>query len=216
MEKQAAGEKEKVILKLAEIFMRYGIKSVTMDDLARELGISKKTLYLHFPDKESMIRQVVDHQIHQQQAAINQMLENCSLNAIDQIFQMSLFIFQQLNMVSPSLIYDLKKYYPGIWAHIVEIKRNNIYETIINNLDKGIQEGLYNPGHHARILAHMYVNRLEFYTIGDHDLQDLPLWQIFSSIFTYHVRGISSLKGISYLEELLQKEMGELMEQPRA
>lgn len=192
-----------IINKISDAFRTYGIKSVTMDDLARTLGMSKKTLYQHFSDKKDLVQQVVDYQIHQQQKDMQQVIDRQQGNAIDQLLQLSRVISSHLKMVNPSMIYDLKKHYLDTWEYILVFKRRKVYELILNNSLQGIEEGLYYADQNYRIISRAYVNRLEHYTVEHHDLQEFSSDEIFNALVTYHIRGISNCRGIEYLDELM-------------
>lgn len=195
---------QQFIQKISEIFNRFGIKSVTMDDLAKELGISKKTLYKHFRDKSDVVKKVVDFQIFQQKKEIEQLTEFENQNAIDQFFHISMVISRHLNTINPSTIYDLKKHYPGIWNYILEFKRKTVYENIHANIKKGIMEGLFREDINLLVIPGMFVNCLEWYTIGEHDLHKFSFEEIFSTHFDYHIRGISNTEGNKYLDSIKQ------------
>ncbi|MFO7978872.1 MAG: TetR/AcrR family transcriptional regulator [Bacteroidales bacterium] len=191
--------------KISDSFRMYGIKSVTMDDLAHSLGISKKTLYQHFSDKKDVVRKVIDFQIRQQQDDMQQVINQKHWNAIDQLFQLSRVISSHLKMVNPSMIYDLKKHYLPIWEHILDFKRKTVYDIILKNSHQGIREGLYCQDQNYMIISRAYVNQLEHYTVENHNLQDFPPEEIFNTLVIYHIRGVSNSRGIAYLEKLMQK-----------
>ncbi|MFN2395207.1 MAG: TetR/AcrR family transcriptional regulator [Bacteroidales bacterium] len=195
-----------IIQKIADIYFRYGIKSVTMDDLARELGVSKKTLYLHFADKKDVVKKVIHHLIHIQKCGINDMLNKPGANAIDQLMMMTIFFAEHLKNSNASLTYDLQKYYPDVWDEVLEFKREEIYRHIINNIETGINEGLYSDDLNYEIIARAYVSRMEMYqTDLWQPLDKYSLTEVFRTLFIYHIRGISNKKGIDYLEKNIHK-----------
>jgi TetR/AcrR family transcriptional regulator, cholesterol catabolism regulator len=191
-----------IIQKTADIYFRYGIKSVTMDDLSRELGISKKTLYLHFNDKKNVVRKVIHHLIETQKCGISDALNKPGANAIDKLMMMTHFFAEHLKNSNASLTYDLQKYYPDIWDEVIEFKREEVYRHIIDNIETGIREGLYNDDMNYQIIARAYVSRMEMYqTDLWQPLDKYPLTEVFQTLFIYHIRGIASKKGINYLEK---------------
>lgn len=195
-----------IIQKIADIYFRYGIKSVTMDDLARELGISKKTLYLHFNDKKDVVRKVIHHLIETQKCGISDALNKTGANAIDKLMMMTHFFADHLKNSNASLTYDLQKYYPDVWDEVIEFKREEVYRHIIDNIETGIREGLYNDDMNYEIIARAYVSRMEMYqTDLWQPLDKYPLAEVFQTLFIYHIRGIASKKGISYLEKNMVK-----------
>ena len=196
-----------LIEKIAGFFMRYGIKSVTMSDLSRELGVSKKTLYQHFSDKKDLVRKVVRSMIDSQKCGIDQMLAEENHNAIDQLFSMSRFIADHIKTVNPVMYYDLKKAYPEIWAEVLAFKRRTIFDHIMGNIARGIREGLYLSDLNYEIIAMAYVSRLEMYARREVEGMDkFSFGEVFHTLFIYHVRGISNEKGTKYLEGLMARQ----------
>jgi len=176
-----------------------------MDDLARELGISKKTLYLHFNDKKDVVRKVIDHLIKVQKCGISDALNKPGANAIDKLMMMTHFFAEHLKNSNASLTYDLQKYYPDVWDEVIEFKREEVYRHIIDNIETGIREGLYNDDMNYEIIARAYVSRMEMYqTDLWQPLDKYPLAEVFQSLFIYHIRGIASKKGMSYLEKNME------------
>lgn len=195
-----------IIQKIADIYFRYGIKSVTMDDLARELGVSKKTLYLHFEDKKDVVKKVIHHLIHIQKCGISDMLNKPGANAIDKLMMMTIFFAEHLKNSNASLTYDLQKYYPDVWDEVLEFKREEIFRHIIDNIETGIKEGLYRDDLNYEIIARAYVSRMEMYqTDLWQPLDKYSLTEVFRTLFIYHIRGISNTKGRKYLEENIHK-----------
>lgn len=195
-----------IINKISEIYSRYGIKSITMDDLARDLGISKKTLYLHFKDKKDVVRKVVHHLIDSQKCGIKEVMETPQTNAIDKLMMITRFFSESLRNSNASLTYDLQKYYQDVWEEVVEFKREEVYQHIMKNITDGIKEGLYRTDINYEIIARVYVSRMEMYNtelwepLNKYDLQE-----VFHTLFVYHIRGIANIAGYQYLEENLYK-----------
>ena len=106
-----------IIVKVSELYMKYGIKSVSMDDVARELGISKKTLYQHFTDKDELVQKVVDYHMDMQEQEMKK-IACAGHNAIEELLMVSKNITQLLKQTNPSVTYDLQKYYPETWRSI--------------------------------------------------------------------------------------------------
>lgn len=177
-----------------------------MDDLARQLGISKKTLYNHFSDKKDVVKKVIHHLIHVQKCGISEVVNKASTNAIDKLLMMTRFFAEHLKNSNAALSYDLQKYYPEIWDEVLEFKREEIYKHIIDNVETGIKEGLYRDDMNYEIIARAYVSRMEMYqTDLWQPLDKYSLTDVFRTLFIYHIRGISNAKGINYLEKNMDK-----------
>jgi TetR/AcrR family transcriptional regulator, cholesterol catabolism regulator len=193
---------QELILKILELYTRYGIKSVTMDDVARELGVSKKTLYMHFTDKKEMVYKVIHHLIHIQKCGMEENLDSPGRNAIDSLMMMTLYITETLKKSNAVLAYDLQKYYPDLWHDLLEFKREEVYRYIMDNIKAGIAEGLYRSDMNYDIIGRIYVSRLEMYqTELWQPLNRYPIEEIFNTLFIYHIRGISTSQGLEYFEK---------------
>jgi len=191
----------KILEQVSELYFKYGIKSVTMDDVARELGISKKTLYEYFTDKNDLVAKFLDFHI-QKIREVFEVENEDSGNAIDHLLYISKILMNFLKDLNPSVHYDLQKYYPEIFKSLFEYKRNNMLDSVKQNIIRGMQEGLYRKDLNPEIIAHIYVNRVEASMDANFlRSKDVTSSELFSEMFTYHIRGISSKKGIEYFEK---------------
>lgn len=205
-EEVAGDEKLTQILEsVNKLFMKYGLKSVTMDDIARELGISKKTLYVYFQDKNDMIIKVLRYNMEQHQCDLKCVYDT-HMNAIDESFEVFQMVTNDLQEINPTVFFDLKKYYPEAWKIYEDYEMNMIPAMVEQNLKKGIAEGLYRPDVHTRIVAMAYtylirnIFETDFFPNREFDFKTLYL-----HIFRYHIHGIASPKGLDYLMEKLKK-----------
>lgn len=197
-----------LIKRISELYMKYGIRSVTMDDLARELAISKKTLYQHFKDKEEVVEKVMDYHDQQQHCYIEAFFGpgNDAYNAIDQLIELSRFLSKHMSDVNHSVTYDLQKYYPAIWEKTTQGKRDYIFRNLVKNMEAGIQQGLYCSDLNIEIIAKAYVQRMEL-SANDNFLFDgaYSYQEVFKTLFIYHIRGIANEKGREYLQSQISK-----------
>lgn len=133
---------KRIVLEATELFMHYGLKSVSMDDIASKLGISKKTIYQHFSDKETLVEAVVKGIIaHNQQTC--DIDRTRSENAIHEIFMAVELMTELFHSMNPSILYDMQKYYPSSYKKFQTHKNEYLYSIIKENLKKGINEELY-------------------------------------------------------------------------
>jgi TetR/AcrR family transcriptional regulator, cholesterol catabolism regulator len=197
--------KQKEILdRAALVIMRYGIKSVTMDDLARELSISKKTLYAHFGDKRKMIQMLVAAQVEGDKECCQIQLQE-STNAIDEMFRVTSFVSERLKNVNITFFYDLRMSYPKAFQTMEDYKRGFIQETIIQNLNRGIEEGVYRQDLNPKIVAQVYLSNVEMIFGGqEFDKLNINPYELFLEIFMLHMRGIVSESGLQVLIEHLK------------
>ena len=193
-----------------DVFMRYGIKSVTMDDIARHLGISKKTLYKYVSDKNDLIRQILSISCDMEEEVVKNIMGR-KLNAIDESFEISHFVVNQLKQVHPSIHYDLEKYHSETWREFKSRNSGNIYNCMTANMEHGIEEGYYRDDLNIPVVAKIYISRFD--AVFDGELFPVTQYQfseVYLEMFRYHIRGIASEKGIQYLVEKVKKEKQKL------
>jgi AcrR family transcriptional regulator len=193
-------ELKNILKKVFQLYRKYGIKSVTMDDVAHELGISKKTLYQYVQDKDELVHKVVDLEIGQSK---ERMMITCSddKNAIEQLLEIARCITFMLKDYSPSTEYDLKKYYPDLYLKVRDLRRNHIYKFISENLVKGKEEGLYRNEINAKTIAQLNVSLID--NMVDSEVITISEFMephFFNEYFTYHIRGLATHKGLDFLE----------------
>jgi len=194
-------ESNLIIEKARELYYKYGIKSITMDDVAREMGISKKTLYQEVKNKTELVGKVIDFEIKKRTGEFNE-LDKSKLNAIEELFEVNRQINNVLEKHNPSMHYDLRKYYPDIFKRLHDSKQNRMLESLIKNLEKGKKEGLYRKEIDSEIIARLQVARAENVTENSCvPIKDYISRKFFSEIFIYHIRGIANSKGIKFLED---------------
>ncbi len=189
-----------IVTKALELFMRYGFKSVTVDDIAQVAGISKKTLYENFKDKDEIVYSaldVMDKDIHQKEEAIMKK----STNAVEEVIGIMAMLEGMFKNMNPNCMKDLQKYYPSAFKEWE--CHTDLHEQLIRkNLKRGIKEGYYRKNIEIDILSFL---RVEGIMIGiknpkatEYDFTKLQLAQ--TEIFLY---GISTLEGHALIEKHL-------------
>ena len=134
--------KERILVKSNELFNRYGIRSVSMDDIAAQLGMSKKTLYQYYSDKDELVNEVFDNVLTTNKS---QCIECSKLgeNAIHEVFVSFDMTEELLKTMNPSVLFDMQKYHPSAYRKFEEFRNNFLYKLIRANLERGIKEELY-------------------------------------------------------------------------
>lgn len=193
--------RKSILAKARTMFMRYGIRSVTMDDLARDLGISKKTLYQHIENKADLIKKVFEYDIETEKALVENLVKTAP-NAIEEILGIAKYVISQLRELSSTVIYDLQKYYGESWRKMESLHTEFTTETIKKNLERGINEGLYRKELDIDIIAKLYAGKTSLVI----DEETFPLKNynkenLFRVYINYHLHGIVSKKGLDYLNE---------------
>lgn len=187
--------------KIADLFMRFGIKSVSMDDISRSLGISKKTLYLHTASKQDLVGKILDNYLCEEKEQISEIKER-ALDAIHELLLIANHVTEMLKKLSPNTLYDLRKYYGEHWSKMESDRHTMIYEDIKRNLDRGIEQGLYREDIDTDLLSSLYVRMATF--IMDEKIvlkgSDRKV-QLYREFIRYHIRGIATSKGIRLMNK---------------
>lgn len=198
--------KDKIIETSTALFMRYGFKSVSMDDVARELGISKKTLYQHVSTKKELINLAMNYHSNRDLQTIVESLENSS-DAIDEYLRNSRYFIREMRKVSPTALYDLKKYYPNIWQTQMVEHIDKFIDSITQNIQRGIDEGLFRDNLNSSIIGKFYAQTA--IAICDTSLfpaQEMPLGDIMHQHALYHLHGLVTDHGREVMLQHLTKE----------
>lgn len=200
--------KQKIIEEAERLFWKYGIRSVTLDDIARRLGISKKTIYHHFTDKEDIICQVMNiHFSGTKNEAACQIIE--AHNPVEEVLRMSEVIRKHSNEVNSSLLFDIQRHYPKAWAMYRQFKEEYILASVRDNLQRGLKDGLYRTDIDLEIMSRL---RLECIQLGFNDEAFPPdkfkLVDVQLQLLHSFIRGILTEKGFTiynqYNHELQQ------------
>ncbi len=194
-------KKKEIITGALRVFMQKGIKSVNMDDVSKELGISKKTLYLVVKDKEELVQKGVEVFCKKEDLEMN-LIQGKSLNAIEESLEIKKWVLNVLDGIHPSVAFELEKYYPKVSRRMQEHRKKVIYKSLFENLLKGQEEGFYRKDLNPDIIVKIYISRIE--TLFDQrifPLSEYALSNLYIESFNYHIRGIASEKGLKYLEK---------------
>ena len=189
----------KILEKVLALFKRYGTRSVTMDDIARYLGMSKKTLYQEFSDKHELISRVIDFDMEQSRILLEEVKKSDS-NAVQELFMLNRQIHSLRILYSPTFYFDLRRYYPETYHRWIEDKRSNLYRVITENLRKGKSEGIYRAEIDEHIIGRLHMARIEMLDgndlIEDHErLSD----DFIREVFIYHLHGICNEQGMKLI-----------------
>ncbi|HEV7621571.1 MAG TPA: TetR/AcrR family transcriptional regulator [Flavisolibacter sp.] len=144
--------KERILIKTHELFNRYGIRSVSMDDIAAQLGMSKKTLYQYYADKDELVNEVFGSIVEENKMHCIEFTSKGE-NAIHEIFMSFNMIEEILTEMNPSVLFDMQKYHPSAFKKFEEYRNNFLYKMILENLKSGISEGLYRDDFDIEILT---------------------------------------------------------------
>ena len=194
----------KILDKSADLFLNYGFKSVTMDDIANALGISKKTIYQHFDNKTKLVEATTLHMFDMISKGINCI---CSLekNPIEEIYEIKRFVMEHLKDEKSSPQHQLQKYYPKIFESLKEKQSCVMEDCVVNNLNRGVQLGLYRDNINIEFISRLYFNSMM--CLKDRDifpLQNFSMNMLMDNYLEYHIRGICTPKGLDILKGLIE------------
>lgn len=198
--------KEKILNKALDLFLTFGFKSVTMDDIAKELAISKKTIYSHFSTKLKLVTATTFYAFDQINSGIGTI---CTLNKnpIEEIYLVRSLLMKQLKGEKSSPQYQLQKYYPKIFETLKQKQFESINQCISCNLKNGIDQGLYRKEIDIEFITRLYFNGV----MGLKNVELFPLNKfsnpyLMNSYLEYHLRAITTEKGLKILNEIKNNE----------
>jgi AcrR family transcriptional regulator len=191
-----------ILSKISNYFLCHGFKKNTMDDLAKGLKISKKTLYKFANNRKDLILKCMQFIIDNEVFHINQILE-LKLNAIEENFEIAKYFTFTLDHLNPSVQNDLKNYYPEAWELWLNHQKSFVLNVVADNIERGKKEGLYKQDVKSEIIAPMYMYKTELIFNNDIFPKDkIGFLDVFITYLTYHIRGLASQKGIEIYNNL--------------
>ena len=186
------------------MFLNIGVKSVTMDEIAAELGISKKTIYAHFPTKTKLIEATTFYVFEEISKGIEE-IKSKNSNPIEEHYIIKNFALRNLKDEKSSPQYQLQKYYPKLFS-VVKKKQQNLLENILKeNLEKGVKEGFYRSEIDIPFICRIYF--VEVMGIKDRDLfpeSEFSTNDLVEYHLEYHLRAIVTDKGLSSLQAFIK------------
>jgi TetR/AcrR family transcriptional regulator, cholesterol catabolism regulator len=195
--------KVKILQGAEALFMRYGFKSITMDDISRELGISKKTLYQYFTDKNDLVNQTVENHLDAEKETCIQ-LTKTEKDPIAFMLAISESFADEAKHINTAVLFDLRKYFKEAWDKIDAYSKEFIYGQVLQNLEQGKAKGYYRKEMNERVIALYYVNMIQFMVNPDNyqkEVRDFSV--VHRELVTYHLHGILTEKGHKQMEKLL-------------
>lgn len=198
--------KQSLLTSAKELFLKYGIKSVSMDDIARLLGISKKTIYSYVSNKSELVVESLKCFVKEEEDSVCSIVKN-SKNAIEELTAIGEYVGNSLRKMKPTLMYDLQKYYGSTFKYIREEHFAHIENTIKTNIQRGISEGFYRDDLDPEIQAKLYVGLAQLLV----DEENFPSSKyervyLYNQILKYHLHGITNDKGRKELQKYTNNE----------
>lgn len=192
----------KIFEKARHLFYTVGVRNTTMDDLARELGISKKTLYKVIENKADLVKFCVEYDLKCDENAILAISENTE-NAVEELLLIAAHIHAELQMFHPSVLRDLVKFYPESWMLIENHRDCFAQKNISNNLKKGIKQGLYRKDINTEMVTMLQLH-LSFLPLQLENKNYKPT-DVYLEVLKYNFYAIATPKGIELFQQLIKK-----------
>ncbi|KGL58739.1 TetR/AcrR family transcriptional regulator [Polaribacter sp. Hel1_85] len=198
--------KDKILEKAQQMFLNLGFKSVTMDEIASSLGVSKKTIYKYFKNKTELVAEVTNLMFSSICTGIDSI---CALkkNPIEEVFDIKRLVMSNLKDEKSSPQYQLQKYYPKIYASISKKQFEIMQVCVIENLNEGIQQGLYRENIDVTFISRIYFSGMmsikdkELFPLNNYSMNTLMNYYL-----EYHLRAICTEKGLKQLENQLKQK----------
>ncbi|GAA4276825.1 TetR/AcrR family transcriptional regulator [Aquimarina mytili] len=197
--------KEKIVEKANDMFLSFGFKSVTMDDLASEMGISKKTIYAHFQNKTKLVEATTHHLFCKINDGINAILGE-SLDPIEELYAIKTFVMHHLKNEKTAPLHQLEKYYPKIHQGLKSKQFEVFQDCVVDNLKRGIDKGVFRKNIDIEFISRIYF-------IGTNGIKDknmfpdqiFPVAKLMDDYLEYHILGITTEKGRTILNNLIKE-----------
>jgi AcrR family transcriptional regulator len=195
---------ELILTKARELFFSYGLKSVSMDDLAKLAGISKKTIYQAFADKNSLVNKIVEDLIQCHYRLFKE-VQGTAKDAVDEVLKQASEPFDTWASVSQSFFYELQRSFPEAWQKLEQHKQGTYRAGIVSNLERGMAEGLYRDDLDVAFIAdvrlHQLTTALQPAAFTD---RRLNVGQLVNSLTLFYLHGITTTKGKTLLNKYVK------------
>jgi AcrR family transcriptional regulator len=191
-----------LLLRIRDLLFLYGTKSITLDDIASRMGISKKTIYSCCPDKKNLVDRIVVDYLSSHRADAERVRAE-SRHAIDEVLQMARLARARMEQVSPAFLFDLNKYYPDIWARFEQYRTHEIFGQVVDVIKRGQQEGLFRMDLDTEIVAAMHLQHIRLLTEpGQQPRPERPVGDLIRHIISIFLQGIVTRKGLDVMSQL--------------
>jgi len=198
-------DKKYILKESLALYFKYGIKSVSLDDLAFKLGISKSTLYTYINNKDELIKEVIESLVFSLNNEIKKRLCN-NREVFDCLLSAYVHILKKFNSVNPSFIYDLKKYYSSHYDYLLKFRDEELSSVINDIINQGIEEKLFRNDLPAECLFRVQMNKVSIMVNDPRFFDETPKsLKMFFNLLINDIRGITTLKGHELLDNKLNK-----------
>lgn len=197
--------KDKILEIASDLFLSLGFKSVTMDDIANKMGISKKTIYQHFENKNCLVKACTFFMFNFISSGIDDICET-NKNPVVELFEIKAFVLKNLKDEKSSPQYQLQKYYPKIYIDLRKKQYEKMNDCVVDNIQRGVDQGFFREDTNVDMVSKFYFN-------GMMDLKDIEIFppqkysmpKLMETYLEYHIRAIATPKGIEILNQVINQ-----------
>ncbi len=197
-------ETEHIFKQTSKLFCKFGVKSVSMDDVARELGVSKRTIYQYIKDKEDLIEKSINVLRNESIEQLKSIIDK-KLNAVEELMETYRILRENMENMNPMLDFEIRKYYPNLHRKLKQRHKTTASEMIERNIRNGIQEGLFRNDFDINLIVFIHYSHIFAIIETEESKLPLPWHETLRQTLEYHLRGICNHKGIEVLENYIEK-----------
>ncbi len=195
-----------IVAESDKLFCQYGLKGVTMDDIAKHIGMSKKTIYQNFADKNELVNILISKKLEDQKCCFDSYI-HVAENAIHEIVLSIVNVHASLSTLNPRIFFDLQKYFPQALLSFRQFKERNVQSFIKANLERGIAEGLYREDINVDIITQLRLEQTEIMlkNAEDYTMNKYNLAEVMTEITKHFLYGVCNKRGLEVVEQYKEK-----------
>lgn len=194
-------QEDRILDTSKELFFRHGIKSITMDDIAHKLGMSKKTIYQYYADKNAILSSLMISELKSQIREMQEIRKN-SENSIDEMLQSMSCMSKNFSKMNPTLFYDLQKYHASAWGHFKNFKEKELTGFVEENLRRGIKSELYRKDLKVKTLARLRLEEVELgFNTEAFPHEQFNISEVQIALLEHFLYGVVTLKGYKLINK---------------
>ncbi len=193
--------KEKIAVRASELMMQFGIRTVTMDDISKDLGISKKTIYQYFKDKKELVNTITSIHLNIEKERFEGTAEE-SENSVRELIMVSQCLRESMKDMKMSLMNELQKFYPEAWKMYEDFKKGVMLESIIRVIERGQKEGLFRKDVDPYVIAVMRIEQVQTFIMKNLFPKDkYTLYDVQMQLFDHFIHGLFTIDGHQLFNE---------------
>ena len=187
--------KEKIAVRASELMMQFGIRTVTMDDISKDLGISKKTIYQYFKDKKELVNTITNIHLNMEKERFNTTVVE-SENSVQELILISHCLRESMQDMKMSMMNELNKFYPEAWLMYEDFKKNVMMESITTVIKRGQKEGFFRTEVDPYLIAVMRIEQVQTFIMNNLFPKDkYTLYDVQMQLFDHFIHGLFTIEG---------------------